>query len=277
MKKVKRNVKKKDDSKGDKWEGYEELCLGCEGDQCDVWTVMWAPEGWINDDEKKFICAMCAYKEVEVLKANNERLVKEMKALEEKSNAPDNFPELVESVKKIGDKGMKNFASVVSSWGDNDMSEKLIKLQEVEKQLISFKENMRREVKETSADEYRRKRMIVFGLKEDKDKTEVDQVNEIMDHIGIDHRLVRLADVTRMRKNGEDDETVRPVIIEFKDEYDKWKVMREKSKLKNIEGFGNVFLELDKSKAERERDRQRRREKKENAVKPQGEGEVASA
>ena len=69
--------------------------------------------------------------------------------------------------------------------------------------------------------------------------------------LGVDPGDVKVVDVIRMRKIKENDNSVRLLIVEFKDEYDKWKVIECKQELKNKAGYESFFLELDRSRAER--------------------------
>ena len=45
---------------------------------------------------------------------------------------------------------------------------------------------------------------------------------------------------------------IRSIIVEFRSEYDKWIVMRMKTKLRECEEYRSVFLEMDPSREERE-------------------------
>ena len=45
---------------------------------------------------------------------------------------------------------------------------------------------------------------------------------------------------------------IRPIIVEFRSEYDKWTVMRMKAKLRECEEYRSVFLEMNLSREERE-------------------------
>ena len=69
-----------------------------------------------------------------------------------------------------------------------------------------------------------------------------------------------MENIIRMRKKDED-ETVKPVIIEFKNEYDKWMVLRNKADLRETEEYRS-FLEQDLSREEREKRRERIQERK---------------
>ena len=53
-----------------------------------------------------------------------------------------------------------------------------------------------------------------------------------------------MADINRKRKKDEY-ETAIPVIIEFKSEYNKWMVLRNKAELRETEEYKRVFSEHD--------------------------------
>ena len=57
-------------------------------------------------------------------------------------------------------------------------------------------------------------------------------------------------DVVRLRQR-EDSPIIKPIIVEFKREYDKWTVMNFKTKLRECEEYRSV-LELDMWREERE-------------------------
>ena len=85
-----------------------------------------------------------------------------------------------------------------------------------------------------------------------------EKVYEIVNKFGVDPEIVKVVDVTRMRKMKEDDERICPVIVEYKSEYDKWKVLALKSK----SDFERIFLEIERSREERERRMMQFRERK---------------
>ena len=78
----------------------------------------------------------------------------------------------------------------------------------------------------------------------------------MIERMGVRIRSEDVADIIRMRKkNG--DETVKPVIIEFKSEYDKWMVMRNKAELRETEEYKSFFRTgfVDRGKGEKRRER----------------------
>ena len=70
--------------------------------------------------------------------------------------------------------------------------------------------------------------------------------------MGVRVRDEEIVDVVRMRKKDEGG-SIRPIIVEFRTEYDKWTVLRNKSDLWEMNEYRTVFLEQDVSREERER------------------------
>ena len=76
----------------------------------------------------------------------------------------------------------------------------------------------------------------MFNLKQ-SDVTNDKVVDMVMfERMGVKICSEDVLDIIRMRKK-ECDETVKPVIVEFKSEYDKWTVLRNKADLRGIEGY----------------------------------------
>ena len=79
--------------------------------------------------------------------------------------------------------------------------------------------------------------------------------------MGVIIRSVDVADIIRMRKK-DGDETVKPVIIEFKSEYDKWMVLRNKADLRETEEYERFFSErICRERKERRAEREYKRGK----------------
>ena len=62
----------------------------------------------------------------------------------------------------------------------------------------------------------------------------------MLERMGVIVRSENLAYIIRMRMN-DGDEAVKPVIMEFKSECDKWMVMRNKTDLKEMEEYTSFF------------------------------------
>ena len=62
----------------------------------------------------------------------------------------------------------------------------------------------------------------------------------MIERMGVRVRSEDMPDIIRMRKKDED-EAVRPVIIEFKSEYDKWMVLRNKDDLREMKEYKRLI------------------------------------
>ena len=85
--------------------------------------------------------------------------------------------------------------------------------------MIVKKSDIRKEVEESSIEERRKRLMIVFNLKQSDVKNDKVVVMDMFERMGVRSRSEDVLDIIRMRKK-EGDETVKPVIVEFKSEYD---------------------------------------------------------
>ena len=82
--------------------------------------------------------------------------------------------------------------------------------------------------------------MIVFNLKEKKEKNDRDRVIEMIGDMGVRVREKEIVDIVRMRKNDEGG-SIRLIMVEFRTKYDKWTVLRNKSDLREMNEYRNVF------------------------------------
>ena len=108
------------------------------------------------------------------------------------------------------------------------------KLERVESGMIVKRGDIRKEVEERSFEERRKRRLIVFNLRQSEVKNFRELVWDMIERMGVRVRSEDVADKIRMRKK-DGDEAVKPVIIEFKSEYDKWMVLRNKAALRGME------------------------------------------
>ena len=99
---------------------------------------------------------------------------------------------------------------------------------------------IRKEVEESNYEARRKKRIIVFKLKEKNKKNDRDRVIEMIGVMGVRVREEEIVDVVRMRKKDEGG-SIRPTIVEFRTEYDKWTVLRNKSDLREMNEYRNAF------------------------------------
>ena len=70
--------------------------------------------------------------------------------------------------------------------------------------------------------------LIVFNLRQSEVKNDRELVWDMIKRMGVIIRSEDVADIIRVRKK-DGDEAVKPVIIEFKSEDNKWMVLRNKA------------------------------------------------
>ena len=150
-----------------------------------------------------------------------------------------------------GRESLKTWANIAKRLTNEKTIEKLERMEEG---VIMKKSEIRKEVEESNYETRRKKRMIVFNLKEKREKNGRDRVIEMIGDMGVRVREEEMVDVVRMRKKDEG-ESIRSIIVEFRTEYDKWTVLRNKSDLPEMNEYRSVFLEQDVSREEREKRR----------------------
>ena len=118
------------------------------------------------------------------------------------------------------------------------------RLEKVESDMIVKKSVIGKKAKSTNEEETRKKIIMIFNLKNKTGKSDVECVKDVFGNIGAGQSCDYIVDVVRLRQ--------KESIVEFRSEYDKWMVMRMKTKLRECEEYRSVFLEIDLSREERE-------------------------
>ena len=72
------------------------------------------------------------------------------------------------------------------------------------------------------------------------EKNDRDRVIEMIGDMGVRVKEEEMVDVVRMRKK-DGRGPIRPIIVEFRTEYDKWTVLRNKSDLREMNEYRSVF------------------------------------
>ena len=126
------------------------------------------------------------------------------------------------------------------------------RLEKVESDMIVKKSVIRKEVKSTNEEETRKKIIMIFNLKNKTVKSDVECVQDVFGKMDAGQSCDDVVDVVRLRQmdNGP---IIRPIIVEFRSGYDKWTVMRMKTKLRECEEYINVFRDGSIEGRERER------------------------
>ena len=104
------------------------------------------------------------------------------------------------------------------------------RLEKVESNMMVNKYMIRNEVKSTNEEETR-KQNIIFHLKNKTGISDGECVKDVFGKMGTRQSCDDVVDVVRLRQK-ENVPIIRPIIVEFRSEYDKWTVMRIKTKLR---------------------------------------------
>ena len=115
------------------------------------------------------------------------------------------------------------------------------RLEKVESDMSVKKSVIRKEVKSTNEEEMRKKRLLILNLKNKIGKSDVECVKDVFETMGASQSCDDIVDVVWLRQK-ENCPIIRPIIVEFRSEYDKWTVMRMKTMLRECEGYRSVFF-----------------------------------
>ena len=148
------------------WKGYKELVLECEGERCEVWQVIRVPKEWKGEEADRFYCGLCLGKEMRKLKEENAELRCQIQLKADNSIEENMNVKLTTYAEKLKE-------NIKSSKEEVLKETKTIAMNNMEKEL---KEEVRREVKVSAAEERRKKRVIVFGMAENDDTEEVERL-----------------------------------------------------------------------------------------------------
>ena len=110
------------------------------------------------------------------------------------------------------------------------------RLEKVESDMIVMKSVIGKEVKSTNEEETRKKRIMIFNLKNKTGKSDVECIKDVFGKMGAGQSCDDVVDVVRLRQK-ENGPIIRLIIVEFRSEYDKWTVMRMKAKLRECEEY----------------------------------------
>ena len=204
--------------------------MECENEECKVWVSMRVPDGW-KGGEGWFKCGLCVMKDVVEVRNENENLKRQM---EQMKNEDDKRKEV----------GVYEKNENVNTWATiakRLTNEKTIeKLERVEESMMMNKNDVRKQVEESNYEARRKKRIIVFNMQEKEEKMDREQVLDMIGDMGVRVREEEVVDVVRMRKK-EGVGLARLIIVEFKSEYDKWTVLRNKSDLREMNVYKKFF------------------------------------
>ena len=220
----------------------------------------------------KFLCGICLagsvsqYKEeCDVWKARAEKAEKALERLEKSVEKLMKKEEKIEEKRKEDRKAyaekLKENMEERMNLAQENLEHKRIVAQECLKEDLSKEVVM--EVKRKQMEEMRKKRLMVFGLQKGPEKDE-EVVRRMVVRLTSD--VVKPVMVERLREKVDAGGKCRPVIVEFRSEAEKWKVLERKAELKDEKEFSKFFLELDLPQEVRAMEKEKRmtriREKK---------------
>ena len=226
------------------WPGFKEEWFECEGEGCKVWQMVRVPEEWKAEKSGAFYCGVCTGKELNKLRIENADLREKLRGKADiaiEGRISQQIDTYAETLKKNIETSKSEVLDTVEKSAPG--GEEWIKV-------------VRKEVKENTAEERRKKRIIVFGLNENgRDK---EDITEIISELKEGTKLVK---IERMRKKEGEEGVKKPVIVEFESEREKWDVLEKKKELKDKIRWKDVFLEMDLSREKREERRRRATER----------------
>lgn len=228
--------KKSKSNLDEEWKGYKDTWLGCSGPGCGVWQQVRVEENWEAEAAADFYCGVCAGLRVDRLKKELENLKQVHEELKRNITIETQRKMSEEEVEK------KTYRQAL---------EGLRKSVEEGKQIVTKKlqEEVRVEVKRTTEEEMRKKRIVLFGLKENEVANLNASVEGVLNTLSIASKPVS---VTKFSNKNKKEGWNAPVMVEFSSERERMQVLERKSLLKDTEDYRDVFLEMDLSREERE-------------------------
>ncbi len=225
------------------WIEYKEGYVQCSNVPCETWNLIRIKQD-VELKDAGFLCGLCAFNEVKVLK---EKLSKSVEVVKE-----------VEKLRSGLDEKAKEIQTSVNE--NNDRRWETVERTRMNKNDRLMKENMRKEIKLVGEDDKRKKRVVVFGMDEVDGTDNMEQAEILLSKLNLDTE-VGITEVFRLRKK-EDTSKDKPLLIEFQSEKEKRMVLDNKASLRTVEGYKTIFLERDQSVEQRMERAKKFREKK---------------
>ena len=218
------------------WNGFECKWSECGTTNCKMWMSMMVPDE-VDMEHVVVKCGMCFVKQM-IVKGEKELLRKEIGEL--KKEVGELRVQSINKDKEVAEVKTKeedSWAIVAKKMKSHNVFERLEK---VESDMIVKKSVIRKEVKSTNEEETRKKIIVIFILKNKTGKSDMECVMDVFGKMGACQICDDVVDVVQLGQK-ENGPIIRPIIVEFKSEYDKWTVMRMKAKLRECEKYISVF------------------------------------
>lgn len=244
------------------WKGFKETWIGCDGKGCNVWQQVRMKEEVKVAKMGEFFCGVCAGVRMEKMEVKLKRLEQEKTELENKM--------MIETRQQLRqqeeDRKSYKEALIRTQRGMEEGIEKAKR--EVNEERTTLMKDVRTEVKRSVEEETRKKRVMMFGLKENGKNVE-ERVDEVLRTLAVASRPCK---VNKFKgKESVREGWIAPVMVEFRSEDERNEVLSRKSMLKDYDEMKQVFLEMDLSVQEREEKKKKwilgRIQRKQNLVK----------
>ena len=136
---------------------------------------MRVPDGW-KGGEGRFKCGLCVMKDVVEVRNENENLKQQM---EQMKNEDDKRKEAGVYAKN---ENVNTWATIAKRLTNEKTIEKL---ERVEESMMMNKNDVRKQVEESNYEARRKKRIIVFNMQEKEEKTDREQVLDMIGDMGV--------------------------------------------------------------------------------------------
>lgn len=269
------------------WDGWKKEYLMCENKDCkdEMYVTVRVKEGWKAKEAGKFTCGICLERKGEKVIQLQEKMEKQIHRLEEKVKEMEKKMEKENkevSLLKIEAKKVEEIKKQVDEIKDITEVEDDLEQEEEEGQDIPWskvlgrklrkgmEKQMEKQMEEKVQEQFRKvqtgstrkRRVIVFGMKAKEEKTDKELIDDMVEAMGAE---VRISEVIRMKKRDGEEDRIKPIIVEMKDETEKWKMLKNKTNLRNIDEYRRVFLDQDLDPVQREERITYRKTKREEA------------
>ena len=208
------------------WNGFVCECkwLECGNTNCKMWMSMMVADE-VDMEHEVVKCDMCIVNEMNVANGEKELLRKEVGEL--RKEVGELRKEVGESrvksinkdkeVTEVKTKEEDSWSTVAKKMKSHNVFERL---DQVESDIIVNKSVIRKEVRSTNEEETRKKRIMIFNLKNKTGRSDVECVKDVFGKMGAGQTCDHIVDVVRLKPK-ENGAIIRPIIVEFRSEYDK--------------------------------------------------------
>ena len=169
---------------------FECKWLECGTANCKMWMSMMVPDE-VDMEHEVVKCGMCIVKEMNVVKGEKDLLRKEVGELRK---------EIGELKKEVGELRVQTITKdkEVDDVKAKEENSWAMVAKKIESDVIVKKSLIRKEVKSTNEEETRKKRIMIFNLKNKTGKSDVECVKDVLQKIGADQSCDDVVDLIQI-------------------------------------------------------------------------------